>query len=529
MLIIALAVFWRIDMEPSGVVARNVTLAGEPISGATESEVESEVRELERHYAHATIQVVAPDGGFTAGAAELDLNLQVAPTVQAALQTGKTGPAIKRFGSWLSSFFSPRAVDVHISFDETEVFALVSERDPGPRSEPREPSIEYSEGELQAVAGRPGKGIDAHEVIERLPEAADAGEPVRVEVARGVVYPRFTEEQAQKLAQEGERLTAGGLRVTDGAHSADISAKRLRSWLGSQTTGSGLELVVDTEATIEGLKALMPQVDRQPVDATFTVVDGQVNIVPGQAGLACCDDEAAQIIEQALLNETAGRIELPLAQVQPEVTEEDLEEMGVTHLVSSFTTNHQPDQPRVENIHRIADLVRGQVIHPGESFSVNEFIGPRTKEKGFVVDGVIEDGEFTESVGGGISQFATTLFNAAFFAGLDFPQYQSHSIYISRYPYGREATLSFPQPDLEIANPNPASVLIWTTYTDSSITVSLYSAPWAEVYQTDQRRSSRGPCTLVRTERTRIYPAEDRSVTDQVIALYRPAEGVDCR
>ena len=54
-----------------------------------------------------------------------------------------------------------------------------------------------------------------------------------------------------------------------------------------------------------------------------------------------------------------------------------------------------------------------------------------------------------EAVGGGISQFATTLFNAAFFAGLDIPEYQSHSIYITRYPYGREATLSYPAPDLE--------------------------------------------------------------------------------
>ncbi|MEX2586430.1 MAG: VanW family protein [Actinomycetota bacterium] len=528
-LAIALVVLWRIDTGTSGEVGRNVTLAGKSIDGATASEVEAAAADLERRYARSTVQVVAPEGGFTIKAGELDLSLQVEPTTEAALQIGRTGGQIQRFGSWLGSFFSPRRVPVVISFDATGVFDLVSEQDPGPRSEPREPSIEYALGELRPVQGRPGKGIDAHEVIDQLPIAAREGLPVRVEVDRGVVYPRFTEQDAEELAQRGDRLTTGGIRVTDGLQEANVPEEQLRSWLGTKVTPSGLELAIKTDDAVEGLAALMPELDRDPVDAAFTVVDGRVEIVPGQNGLACCDEQAALIVEKAVLDQTRGRLELPLAEVEPEVTKEDLEELGITDQVSTFTTNHRQGQPRVQNIHRIADLVRGQIIHPGESFSINEFIGPRTKEKGFVVDGVIENGVFTESVGGGISQFATTLFNAAFFAGLDFPQYRSHSIYISRYPYGREATLSFPQPDLEIANPNPKSVLIWTTYTDSSITVSLYSTPWAEVEQTGQRTSSRGPCTLVRTERTRTYPVEARSETDQVIALYRPGEGVNCR
>ena len=80
----------------------------------------------------------------------------------------------------------------------------------------------------------------------------------------------------------------------------------------------------------------------------------------------------------------------------------------------------------------------------------------------------IENGVLVDTVGGGISQFATTTFNAAFFGGLDLVEYQSHSIYISRYPYGREATLSFPKPDLVIGNNTPYGVLIWPTYTGTS-------------------------------------------------------------
>jgi vancomycin resistance protein YoaR len=174
--------------------------------------------------------------------------------------------------------------------------------------------------------------------------------------------------------------------------------------------------------------------------------------------------------------------------------------------------------------------VRGVVVQPGGRFSVNEFVGRRTTENGFVTGGVIENGSFAESVGGGISQFATTLFNASFFGGLDFVEYQSHSIYISRYPYGREATLSFPKPDLIIENTTPHGVLIWPTYTGTSITVTLYSTDFANGEQTGQSEAPVGVagCKRVTTTRTRTYVDGREPVVDSVRATYRPAEGVQC-
>ena len=107
-----------------------------------------------------------------------------------------------------------------------------------------------------------------------------------------------------------------------------------------------------------------------------------------------------------------------------------------------------------------------------------------TEENGFVEAGAINKGVFIESVGGGISQYATTFFNAAFFAGLEFLQYQSHSLYLDRYPYGREATISWPHVDLVVRNTTPYPILVWNSYTDTSITVTMYSTKWIEVQQT---------------------------------------------
>jgi vancomycin resistance protein YoaR len=128
----------------------------------------------------------------------------------------------------------------------------------------------------------------------------------------------------------------------------------------------------------------------------------------------------------------------------------------------------------VKNIHRIADLVDGRIVRPGETFSLNAAVGERTAKNGFVMAPGIEDGEMVDTMGGGVSQFATTFFNAMFHGGYDIIERQPHSFYFSRYPMGHEATLSWPKPDLVIRNDTDAGILIKAIYSKTSISVKLY-------------------------------------------------------
>ena len=105
----------------------------------------------------------------------------------------------------------------------------------------------------------------------------------------------------------------------------------------------------------------------------------------------------------------------------------------------------------MKNIHRGADLLNNTIVEPGATFSLNDTLGPRTAERGFVVAPVFY-GEFTEDVGGGVSQLATTVFNAVFFGGYEDVYHKPHTIYISRYPMGREATVNYPSVDLKFRN-----------------------------------------------------------------------------
>jgi vancomycin resistance protein YoaR len=152
----------------------------------------------------------------------------------------------------------------------------------------------------------------------------------------------------------------------------------------------------------------------------------------------------------------------------------------------------------VKNIHRAADIINNLVVEPGHVFSLDQAIGPRTAERGFVRAPVFY-GEFTEDLGGGVSQLATTFFNAVFFGGYEDITHKPHTIYISRYPMGRESTINYGTVDVKFRNDSKHGVLIRTSYTDSSITVNFYGDKEGKVVRAE------GPNVLATRPATNEY------------------------
>jgi vancomycin resistance protein YoaR len=150
--------------------------------------------------------------------------------------------------------------------------------------------------------------------------------------------------------------------------------------------------------------------------------------------------------------------------------------MGIRELVSEFTTPYACCPPRVTNIRRAAEMLDGTIVPIGGRFSLNDALGQRTVDRGFVEAPQIEDGRLVDAVGGGVSQVATTMYNAAFFAGLELVAHTPHQFYISRYPMGREATVSWGGPELIFRNDWAAAILVKAAAADDGITIRLFSS-----------------------------------------------------
>ena len=155
-----------------------------------------------------------------------------------------------------------------------------------------------------------------------------------------------------------------------------------------------------------------------------------------------------------LVTKPEGEREMPVEATvdEPEFTTADAKALGITEQVSTFTTYYPYAEYRNINIGRAAELVDGTVLKPGETFSLNDIVGERTRENGFTEGFIISNGLFEEDLGGGVSQMATTTFNAMFFAGLKDIEHKPHSVYIDRYPVGREATVAWGSVDLRFKN-----------------------------------------------------------------------------
>ncbi len=218
-------------------------------------------------------------------------------------------------------------------------------------------------------------------------------------------------------------------------------------------------------------------VNRPPANATFAVYSDGVRVVPSTEGRVLDVPATAHALLVAALSPAHRVAKLRVATRQAERTTADGQAMGITGLVGAYTTYYGGDPNRIHNVQLVAHLIDEHLIGPGQEFSFNQTTGERTAEKGFLVAPVIINGELKTGLGGGICQVSTTTFNAAYEAGLNITARTNHSLYISHYPQGRDATVNYPDTDLQFVNDTGHWLLLRTWVGSDSLTVALYGTP----------------------------------------------------
>jgi vancomycin resistance protein YoaR len=504
LLIIALiTVAWAADgWASSDKVARHVTLAGTPVGHESRDELDASVEQLAEELPSTTVEIDAGDFTLTTTAGELGLGVDQQRTVDRVMDIGRGDPLPVRPVRWIQSWFGERSADVVLTVDAEQLSTTLVALEGDRRTEPVEPSLNATVEAVSLVPGTPGQELTVNDVVAALPQSlGDIGTPITIDVELTTTDPQVSDEAVQALADQANQVTAGAITLNAGGAATEVDGPTFRPAFGIAIEDGTPRLTMQAEPVAKILDDEVPG-KANPTGVRFDISGGVPTPVGGEDAQVCCTKDAPEKIVAALL---AGQttVDLPTRVETAAEGQQWAAGLGVKEVIGQFTTNHKCCESRVTNIHRIADILRGTLIPPGTTFSVNDTVGRRTTEKGFVEGGVIQDGEFSTDIGGGVSQFATTTFNAAFFGGLDIPAYKMHSKYISRYPFGREATLAYPGVDLKIRNDTPYGIVIWPSYTDTSITVQLWSTRTAVGEQTAQNPTS--GCGPVTTERTRTF------------------------
>ena len=518
---------WAVDatMHRDRVV-RNVKIAGETVGGLGDIALRARIDAIADRLANTQVVIATEVGDAAWVAADLGVSLDIMATYESVMATRREA-LFKRPINWLSALASSTAAEIAITIDlstlEKSLYSNARLERLGV-----EPSIRISNGRLQLVPGVKGRSIELQDAASAIAKVLREGTIPTVQVATVQVPTKFSDETVNELVSKANRSIQTPLRVRVNDYETVLNPDLVASWFVLDLEGTDPSLSLETSLILASLEDLLMPANTGAGKAEFEIRDGNVMIISSDGGTACCHHRAADLVREALETEQESQVHvLPNRPAAPREAVDRLEALGIVEKVSSFTTQYSCCVGRVTNIQRFAEIVNGSWIKPGGKLSLNETVGRRTEEKGFVPGGFISKGHLVEDIGGGVSQFATTIFNAAVRAGLDFEYYQAHSIYFDRYPYGLEATISYPRPDLVITNPTPFGVLIWSSWTDESVTVDIYSTANVDVKLKEPTEQLVDLCTRVKTERIRTW--QDQNIeSDYFFATYRPEEGLNC-
>ncbi len=504
MLVGVLAVGWLgLYLAAGSGIARGTTVLGVEIGGQSRSQAAATLSRELRDEERAVIPVTAADVQARVRPARSGLALDVDATVAAA-QARSWNPV-----HLVSALVGKTEVEPVVAVDRPALRAAV-DRLAGTVDRPAvEGSLTFgAAGTPKPVQPVEGRALSRRESVDALADAYLVGtyrdgEPVALPVR--VDEPEVSRAEVARVAEEvAVPATAADVVVTVAGTALTLTPQDIAAALAFTPDGQGsLQPVLDGAALRASLGDELTALETPARDATFRIRSGRPRVVPARQGQEVLPETLAGAVLPVLTESGGARaVTVPLEVSEPAVSTAMARGLGVTERVSTFTTYYPSDfPPRLQNIHRAADLMNGTLVLPGKVFSLNRTVGERTAERGFAAGYIINNGQLEVDFGGGVSQLVTTTFNAAYFAALEIVEHHPHSFYISRYPEGREATVAWGVKDLRFRNDSPNGIFITTSYSNSSITVSIYGTKRYRIESVKGPRYDIKPFTVVNDTR----------------------------
>ncbi|HEU4811362.1 MAG TPA: VanW family protein [Nocardioides sp.] len=384
--------------------------------------------------------------------------------------------------------------DAVVTVDETALTSLVAALNASFGRHPVDGTVSFRGGRVRTTAPREGRRLDPEQVRRALVAAYLQDEPT-AELTLESYPPDIDDGDIQQALNEfANPAVSAPIALFFGDKRVRMHPREFTAALALRPHDGRLVPELD-EAELTRLLDGAIKTNAPPADATVRIVDGRPRVIPARPGVAY-DPEDVRRAFLSLVTRTQGKREIKVeaSVARPTFTTRDARRLGIKQKVSTFTTYYPYAEYRNTNIGRAAELVNGTILKPGETFSLNRTVGERTRKNGFTDGFIISDGIFKEDLGGGVSQMATTTFNAMFFAGLKDIEHKPHSFYIDRYPVGREATVAWGSVDLRFQNDTPHGVLIEAHVTPSTpstsgvVTVTMWSTKYWDITTTTGHR-----------------------------------------
>jgi vancomycin resistance protein YoaR len=418
------------------------------------------------------------DGALTVRIDDRNYELDLAPTTVAvdvdATVAGITRDRWNPIALLGMMFGSPRSPV--LTFDEAALRASIAEFANATDIPARNANVDVDR--LKVIEARPGAGIDVERARQAVLDAVAQGhgsidltrEP-RAALVSTLVAERALTDIARPAVSDSVTVS---LTLPDGTvRTSVIGPDTIRTALSFVPNGSLLEPKLDGDQLRGTIDAAIFDVQTPAVDATFAMRGESVTIVASTDGFGVTSESLANDVAKVLQRVGPARaVNLTLGTIPARFTTADAEALNIKERVSWYRQRFPAAAYRTINIGTAAKRINGTILMPGDVFSMKKTVKERTAENGYTEGWIIgPDGIFKKDFGGAVSTITTAVFNAAWFAGVELVEHRAHSIYMSRYRPGREATVLWGSFDMKFKNTLANPIYITTELTKTSITV----------------------------------------------------------
>lgn len=477
-------------------VPGDTTVLGIPLGGLSENDAKAKLQAGLKDRLVLPIKVKAGESTFAVKPADAGLTLDVDATVAAAGAGRSLSPA----RIW-RAMTGGDAIQPVVAKDETKLKAAVETLAKQVNRPATEGTITFAKAKAVQHPSADGLQLDNDKATETVVSGFPSdGNPKDLQVS--VTKPQAGTEAIDKAMSEyAVPAMSGPVRLTVGDKSADLQPEELAPALTLVAKDGGFTPSLNAKLLEPLFAERFKTLETLPKDATIGIVNGKAKVIPAVDGMVVARDKVVPAILEILPKPAGQRTAaVGLAHTKAKVTTEAATALGVKEVMGEFTTHFPYAEYRNVNIGTAARKINGTLLKPDEMFSLNKIVGERTKENGFTEGNIINGGKFVLDLGGGVSQSATTTFNAAFFAGLKDVEHKAHSVYIDRYPVGREATVAWPSVDLKFLNDSGHGIYVQTIFTSAkpggqgTLTVKIWGTKvWDITAGKSERTNFRAP------------------------------------
>ncbi|MDN6415272.1 VanW family protein [Corynebacterium casei] len=482
-LLVILGVAYALDVvSGKGKLPRKTSVGGVDIS---RMEPAAAIDKLQSELGSATTEPVSVTAGertaeFIPEQAGMSLDFETAVN---SIPEASMNP-FSRLAAFVGS---PNEIDVDADVDAQALEPVINRLEGELSFDATDGQVAIEGGEVRTVDAVLGQGVDRAQLEENV--TSNWLDPEGVEVEPIEVEPAITQDKVDEFADGPAKAALNGALELKGRSdvTATLDEEVISSFVAVERVEDNLELAINTEHAQELFDATLADTETEMQNAQISFASGSMQVTPHSDGEIIDWETTLDGFDKRVVGEEPREWEAAYEDEEATFTTEQAQNASFDQTVGEFTTSGY-SAASGRNIELTAQMVNGAVVSPGDTFSLNGYTGPRGTAQGFVESGIIIDGHAGTAVGGGISQFATTLYNASYFGGMTDVAHTPHSYYISRYPAGREATVYEGAIDLQFKNDSDYPVQVVTSVGGGSVTVKLMGVKTVDVESVNNGR-----------------------------------------